>query len=268
MYESDSAMNDCSSTNDTARQQLVAYRELSRFSKKRSEYYRDNKRVCLAKLLEKDIVMFAARGVCDAHEFVDEAFRAIESSSEETVIGNTWQAIIAAISSNTLDTGDLMTVRDGAVYVCELKAQANTVNSSSFPQELRELKDKCIAQARFRRASGQEVLPAFCVIRKGKSIDELRIFHADIRDQANKDIDGFQYRYIAGSAFWKWLTGFDSVEGLVDNINLIDTGDVAAARNECINRLHTEMATALDTYHLGTTMNDVLALKRIMAQER
>lgn len=49
--------------------------------------------------------MFAARGVATAEEFVLEAFRACESSSEETVMGNLWQALIAAISSDTLDTG-------------------------------------------------------------------------------------------------------------------------------------------------------------------
>ncbi len=137
--------------------------------------------------------MFAARGVATAEEFVLEAFRACESSSEETVMGNLWQALIAAISSDTLDTGDMMTVRDGALYVCELKSQVNTTNSASFPQELRELKDKCETQRRFKRASNQQVLPAFCVLRHNKAIDEIRTYQPDERDQANRDIAGFQY---------------------------------------------------------------------------
>lgn len=92
----------------------------------------------------------------------------------------------------------------------------------------------------------------------------LRVFHPDERDQANKDIDGFQYRYLAGSAFWRWLTGFDSVEGLVDDTSRIDLGDVKEAREECRARLHTEMNEALSENHLGNTMEDVLELKRIM----
>ena len=206
--------------------------------------------------------MFAARGINSAEEFVIEAFRACESSSEETVMGNTWQAIITAISSDTLDTGDMMTSRDGALYVCELKSQTNTTNSSSFPQELRELKEKCEAQRRFRRASNQTVKPAFCVLRNNRSIDEMRTYHADARDQANQDIDGFEYRYLAGSAFWLWLTGFESVEGLVNDVERIHVGEVVQARAECIARLKKEMHNALSERGLGNTMNDVLALKK------
>lgn len=242
----------------------IAYAMLSDFSANRTEWYRDKKKINLKKLLSKDVVMFASRGVVTAHEFVEESFRACESSSEETVMGNTWQAIIAAISSDTLDTGDMMTVREGALYVCELKSQTNTTNSSSFVQELRELKDKCEAQTRFRRASHQKVLPAFCVLRNNKSIDEMRVYHADARDQANQDIDGFEYRYLAGSAFWTWLTGFDSVEGLVNDVNLIYIGDVVQARKECLDRLQAEMTSALHANGLGSSLNDVLVLKGIL----
>lgn len=245
-------------------QREIAYSKLSEFSLNRASYYRDKSKINLKKLLSKDVVMFAARGIDNAHDFVEEAFRACESSSEETVMGNTWQSIITAISSDTLDTGDMMTVRDGALYVCELKSQSNTTNSASFPQELRELKDKCEAQRRFRRASKQEVKPAFCVLRNNKSIDEERTYHPDDRDQANRDIDGFQYRYLAGSAFWRWLTGFDSVEGLVDDTSRIVIGDVKQAREECRARLQKEMSDALAEHNLGTSMDDVLELKRIM----
>lgn len=99
----------------------------------------------------------------------------------------------------------MMTVRDGALYVCELKSQVNTTNSASFPQELRELKDKCETQRRFKRASNQQVLPAFCALRHNKAIDEIRTYQPDERDQANRDIAGFQYRYLTGAAFWQGL---------------------------------------------------------------
>ncbi|MEG2026005.1 MAG: PmeII family type II restriction endonuclease [Gordonibacter sp.] len=249
-------------------QREIAYRYLSDFAANRTTWYRDPKKTNLAMLLKKDVVMFAARGVATAEEFVIEAFRACESSSEETVIGNTWQAVVAAISSDTLDTGDMMTVRDGALYVCELKSQTNTVNSSSFPQELRELKDKCAAQKRFKRASNQDVLPAFCILKEKKPIDEMRTYRTSERDQANKDIDGFCYRYLAGPAFWQWLTGFDSVEGLVEDPSRIDTGDVASARKECMERLLQEMNDALNQRFLPRSIAGVLRLKRMLHEPK
>lgn len=251
------------SLDEIAKQRAMAYDKLSEFARNRISWYRDKSKISLSKLLGKDVVMFASRGVATAEEFVVEAFRACESSSEETVMGTTWQSIIAAISSDTLDTGDMMTVRDNALYVCELKSQTNTTNSSSFPQELRELKDKCEAQRRFKRASNQEVLPAFCVLRNKKPIDEWRTFDPDARDVANRDIRGFKYRYLAGSAFWQWLTGFDSVEGLVDDIDRIDIGGVREARQECLDRLQAEMFEALRENNLGDSIADVLELKRI-----
>lgn len=253
---------------DIMERRQITYKKLSEFAKNRERYYNDKTRINLKKLLSKDVVMFAARGVDNAHDFVEESFRACESSSEETVMGNTWQSIITAISSDTLDTGDMMTVRDNALFVCELKSQTNTTNSSSFPQELRELKDKCESQRRFRRASSQKVLPAYCVLRSDKSIDEMRTYKPDSRDLANKDIDGFTYRYLSGSAFWKWLTGFDSVEGLVDDTSKIEVGDVRHARERCKERLHREMDAALNSYGLGTSMNDVLQLKRLMMNHK
>lgn len=247
---------------EIAKQRDIAYEMLSAFSAKRTAWYRDQRSINLEKLLCKDVVMFAAKGISTAEAFVEEAFRACESSSEETVMGNTWQAIIAGISSDTLDTGDMMTVRDGCLYVCELKSQTNTTNSSSFPQELRELKDKCEAQRRFKRASGQEVCPAFCVLRNKKPIDEWRIYEPDPRDTPNQDIRGFRYRYLAGAAFWQWLTGFDSVEGLVDDLSRIELGEIESSRQECIQRLQNEMKDALEEKNLGNSISDVLELKR------
>lgn len=252
------------SLDEIAKQRDIAYAKLSEFAQNRISWYQDKSKISLSKLLGKDVVMFASRGVETAAEFVTEAFRACESSSEETVMGTTWQSIIAAISSDTLDTGDMMTARDDALYVCELKSQTNTTNSSSFPQELRELKDKCEAQRRFRRASNQKVLPAFCVLRNKKAIDEWRTFDPDARDIANQDIRGFKYRYLAGSAFWQWLTGFDSVEGLVDDIGKIKIGDVREVRRECLERLQSEMTEALHNNNLGNSISDVLELKRII----
>lgn len=250
-------------------QREIAARLIRRFSENRIKWYDDAKSgITLSKILKKDAVMFAARGVRTADEFVAEAFRACESSSEETVMGNTWQAIITAISSDTLDTGDMMTVREGCLYVCELKSQTNTTNSSSFPQELRELKDKCLTQGRFRRASNQPVRAAFCVLRDGKPKDEWRTFAPDARDAANADLAGFEYRYLTGSSFWRWLTDFDSPEGLIDDAAALYDARVPEARRRCLARLQDEMRGQLEAHGLGDSIDDVLRLKRARTAER
>lgn len=247
---------------DLSEQRQIVYEALGKFAKKRAEWYRDKKSINLKGLMSKDIVMFASRGVATADEFVVEAFHAKESTSEETVMGTLRQEICAAVSADTLDTGDMTTLRDGNLYVCELKSQKNTVNSSSFPQELRELKDKCEALERFRRASNQKVLPAFCVMRSERSIDEWREFKPNDRDQANRDLAGFKYRYLAGAGFWHWIIGLDSVDDLVEDFGLIDLAGVREAREECVLRLKEEMSEALYSEGLGHSMNDVLELRR------
>lgn len=257
--------NDPNDDKEVAAQREIAYKLLSEYSKKRVQYYRGegSTKPSISMLLSKDIVLFAARGVRSADEFVEEAFHACESSSEETVMGSTWQAIVSAISSDTIDSGDLTTIREGDLYVCELKSQTNTVNSSSFPQELRELKDKVAAQERFKRASGQKVLPAFCVLRGRPSLDEWRTYRPNERDFANKDLDGFWYRYLVGAGFWRWLTGFDSVEGLVDDLGRIETDGVIEARMNCLGRLKDEMKRELKEHELPCTIDGVFQLKRI-----
>ena len=243
-------------------QREVVYAALSQFASERSCWYKNDKAINLKSLMEKDIVMFAARGVETADDFVVEAFHAKESTSEETVIGSLRQKICSAVSADTLDTGDMTTLRDGDLYICELKSQANTTNSSSFPQELRELKDKCEAMSRFRRASNQRILPAFCVMRNKKAIDEWRTFTPSARDKANTDLSGFRYRYLAGAGFWNWLIGMDSVDDLIADFAHVDLGDVREAREECISRLKREMSEALKEEGLGHSMNDVLELRR------
>ena len=250
------------STDPLDEQRKTIYELLSKFAAKRKVWYESKSSINLRLLMEKDIVMFASRGVANASEFVYEAFRAKESTSEETVMGTLRQEICAAVSADTLDTGDMTTMRDGNLYMCELKSQANTVNSSSFPQELRELRDKCEMMSRFRRASNQKVLPAFCVMRNNRPIDEMRVFHPNDRDMSNKDLDGFTYRYLAGGAFWQWLIGHDSVDDLIESFDNVELGGVAYAREKCVERLQKEMSDALQAEGLGTTMDDVLTLKR------
>ena len=241
------------------RQREIAYAKLHEFGNNRIDFYNNLK---LSRLLSKDIIMFAARGVKSADEFVEETFRAIESSSEETVMGNVWQAIVAAISDNTLDTGDMLTERDGDLYVCELKSQTNTTNSSSFPQELRELREKVAYHRRFSRASGQKVLPAYCVLRDKNGVDEWRTYTPDRLDLANQDIAGFEYRYLVGSGFWQWLVGCNSEKGLVTDVSIFDADAVVAARARCLQRLKLEMTQQLDEYGFAHDIQGVLNLSR------
>lgn len=233
-------------------------RELNDFAQRRIAWYRDPKKAALDDLLVKDVLMFAARGVLTADEFVDEAFRAFESSSEEGVMGTRWQAIIAGLSNDTLDTGDLTTLRDDALWVCELKAQYNTTNSSSDVQELRDLKTRLEETSRPRRASNIPVKAAFCVLR-GKEADETRVFDP-ARPGPNTDLVGFEYRYIRGPALWRWLTGYATPLDLVGDCGNLDVMEVRQAREECISRIKQEMRERLSAQGLGDTINDVLKL--------
>lgn len=248
---------------DLVRQREVAYKQLVDFSSNRSAYYKDERRISLDALLAKDVIMFAARGVKTSVEFAHEAFRAIESSSEETVMGNRWQQIVAAISSDTLDTGDLTTLREGALWVCELKSQRNTTNSSSFPQELRELREKVRLQSRYQRASKQPIKAAFCILKSNKSVDEMRVFKSGDLDTTNRDLDGFEYRYLEGKSFWQWLVGVDNPQGLIDDLDKLEIGDVAQARQDAIERVTRELEEALDANGLPHTVQGVLELKRL-----
>ena len=66
------------SMDEMALRRDIAYAKLSEFAANREDYYNDKSRLNLKKLLSKDVVMFAARGIDNSEDFVDEAFRAIE----------------------------------------------------------------------------------------------------------------------------------------------------------------------------------------------
>lgn len=245
-----------------AREQSLAV--IEQYQENRINWYQAVK---LAQILKKDIAMFAARGVSHADEFVSEAFRAIESSSEETVMGNHWQKILATISRDTFDTGDLTTERDGAIWVCEVKSQPNTTNSSSFPQELRSLRTRQEEISRRRRTLNQEVKVAYCILRdpakKGKGVDEVRTYPAENLLKETQDLAGFEYRYISGKQFWKWLTGFESevailmpLQGIMEKAH-----HVAVEREKAIDRLRQELHMKLFEFGLGTKIDDVVKLR-------
>lgn len=221
----------------------------------------------LPDVLRKDIAMFAARGITTADQFLEESFRAVESSSEETMMGTHWQRILATISKETFDTGDLTTERDGALWVCEVKSQRNTTNSSSFPQELRSLRTRQEEISRRRRSKNQPVKAAYCVLRddrkRGKGVDENRVFPTDDVLKENADLSGFEYRYITGKQFWGWLTGFESEVALLMPLEDLqhDGHWVAVARERSKDRLKQELHLKLAEFGLDNTIDDVVRLR-------
>lgn len=236
------------------------------YQQSRINWYKNT--ISLKTVLKKDIAMFAARGVTTPDEYIDSAFSAVESSSEETVMGNQWQKILASISENTLDTGDLTTVREDTLWVCEVKSQANTHNASSFPQELRGLRTRMEENTGRRRSSGQPVKAAYCVLRDGrrggKGFDEIRTFKSNDIARENRDLDGFKYRYITGQKFWKWLTGFESeiailmpLSGFQDMLGNL----VRDAREEAKERLKRELRKELGAHGLGTSIDDIVRFR-------
>lgn len=192
-----------------AQKEEIARRVIADYQTRRIEAYR---KMRLKNLLGKDVLLFAARNITTANGFLDEAFKAAESSSEETVMGSTRQAL-AVLLSNGADSGDITVVRDGIKYYCEMKTQANTTNSGSFAAVLQELKyavenDRSYAH---RTVTNQGVDAAILISRSEKTIDEVRVFHCD--SDAKKSypmLDGFEYRYISGRAMWQWVGDVDA----------------------------------------------------------
>lgn len=232
----------------------------------RINFYRNLK---YDKLLVKDFAIFALRGVSTAEDYAREAFHAVESSSEETVMGSTWQRIIAAISDDTIDTGDLTATRDDTVYVIELKAQDNTTNSSSFPGELRGLRQRMNEIEGRRRASKQKVAAALCITRSTRktSVDEWREFQASDVVRENSDLNGFKYRYLSGTAMWQFLCGIDSPYGLIRPFDQINTDEIREARESSLERVTRELIADLDKYHLGHDVEGVVELSDIFKSE-
>lgn len=155
----------------------ITHQAITKYQTKRLKSYR---KMHLSQLLGKDVLLFAVRGVTTASAFVDEAFKAAESSSEETVMGNTRQEL-AILLSNSADTGDMTVVRDGVKYYCEMKSQTNTTNFGSLAAVLQELKyDVDNDQSRAHRTvTNQGVGAALLISRSSRTVDEERVFHCD-----------------------------------------------------------------------------------------
>ena len=212
------------------------------------------------RLLGKDFAIYALRGIETAEDYAREAFHAVESSSEETAMGTRWQELIASIAENAIDTGDLTATRDGAVYVIELKSQENTTNSSSFPTELRSLRQRMKEITGRKRASNQRVEAAICITRSTISKDEWRTFEVSGVTQENADLKNFRYRYLSGTAMWQWLCGIDSPYGLIRPFSSINSEAVLLARESSLERVTTQLLEELDKNGLPHTLDGVAEL--------
>ena len=200
------------------------------------------------RLLGKDFAIYALRGIETAEDYAREAFHAVESSSEETAM------------ENAIDTGDLTATRDGAVYVIELKSQENTTNSSSFPNELRSLRQRMKEITGRKRASNQRVEAAICITRSTISKDEWRTFEVSGVTQENADLKNFRYRYLSGTAMWQWLCGIDSPYGLIRPFSSINSEAVLLARESSLERVTTQLLEELDKNGLPHTLDGVAEL--------
>ncbi|RYN14721.1 hypothetical protein PG2006B_0019 [Bifidobacterium animalis subsp. animalis] len=212
------------------------------------------------RLLGKDFAIYALRGIETAEDYAREAFHAVESSSEETAMGTRWQELIASIAENAIDTGDLTATRDGAIYVIELKSQENTTNSSSFPNELRSLRQRMKEITGRKRASNQRVEAAICITRSTISKDEWRTFEVSGVTQENADLKNFRYRYLSGTAMWQWLCGIDSPYGLIRPFSSINSEAVLLARESSLERVTTQLLEELDKNGLPHTLDGVAEL--------
>ena len=201
--------------------------------------------------------MLALKGASSADEFVEFAFSAFESSSEETKMGDVWQRIALDLADPpAIDASDMLLEREETLWAVEVKTQTNTLNSKSKPQTLRELQHS-IDRFRSNRTVRRQKVQAMIGIVRGRARDTWQTFHTKLHDTANRDLDGFQYRYIVGKNFWKWLTGRDNI---APAFAAIETARVpmVEARSECIARLKLQMRTTLKTAELSNSIEDVI----------
>ncbi len=229
---------------------------LQEYAERRLHFYRVKK---LGDLLTKDVLMFALRGVASSEAFVEQAFAALESSSEETNMGTTWQKILKDLSyPAVIDAGDILAERESALWVVEVKSQTNTLNSSSLPQTLRSLKERIEYHRSFQQARRQPVKATIGVMRGRESDQELTFTSTGTRTE-NRDLDGFTYRYLVGPAFWRWLTGRPSILSLIGDFSA-EAASLAEARARCLANIQAEMRELLAKHDLSPTIASVIKL--------
>jgi len=225
------------------------------YGRRRLAYYNDRKTL-LPKLLQKDVLMYAARGVRDSDGFIDAAFSAHESSSEETMWGHAWQEAISKISTNTVGGGDLRTERDGTLWIIQVKTGVEQ-NSAAEAQDLRLLKTKLRNERDHH--PGRHGVKAMLGIVRGAARSEWRQYRAT--SEANKDIDDFQYQYLVGSAFLSWISTEFDANTLMGHLTSV-ANDIEDARRGCLESLKLQLRADLAEAGLGLDIGSVLALQQ------
>lgn len=228
-------------------------RSFEHYLRRRLEWYRAPKTV-LRGLLRKDGLSFALRGIQTADEFAEQAFFAHEASSEETMMGNAWQATLAAISPNSVGGGDLRTERDGTLWIIQVKLSRGQ-NASAEAQDLRMLKTKIIAETDHH--PGRKNVKAMLGFVRGPSVDEWRTYRS--KSAANRDIDMFQYQYKAGTEFLEWCSAGFAHASLIASLQPL-TSQMQEARTACISAVRVLLRESLTDAGLGLSMTDVLQL--------
>ena len=232
--------------------QLVA-RSVDEYQQKRLSYYRDRSAL-LKDLLKKDPLIPALRGIGTASGWLDEAFAAHESSSEETMMGHAWQQILTDLSSNSVGAGDFLFEKEDILWVLEMKSQTNTFNAPALAQTLKVLKQRVRDHSVVRTPRRRGVMPMIGILR-GESIDLIRTFRATTEE--NREIDGFQYRYMVGTAFRSWLTGIANIADLIE----FGPGSVLSQEREtCRQRLHVELSELLALKGLPDDVTSIMVL--------
>ncbi len=228
------------------------------YLERRQAFYA-NPAVIVRKLLRRDPMIYALRGVGSAEEFVESAFIAHEASSEETMMGNAWQAALAAIAPNSVGGGDLRTEREGTLWIIQVK-MSRLQNSGAEAQDLRMLKAKLTAESDHH--PGRKNVKAMLGFVRGPFANEWRMHRS--KSMANADIDGFQHQYMAGSAFLNWCSADFDQESLFGSL-ADEIGGVRDAREKCLIEVQRLVSELLTRSNLGADFKDVL---RLMATAR
>ncbi len=213
--------------------------------------------LALGRLLGKDVLMFAMRGVQTAPEFVEAALAAFESSSEETHMGGVVQRIAVDLSSKAIDLSDVVIERDGDLWVIEVKSQTNTVTGTFRNDLLTKMKARVDEYSRPRAARRRQVRAMLAVIR-GKAQDREVTCKFGPGD-TYAALNGFVYTYKVGRPFWEWLTGHPGIGSLLDEVPP-DAHRVVEARDRCLKRLQAEMESALAAEGADRSIRAVMRL--------
>ncbi|MCL4240875.1 MAG: hypothetical protein KJ048_05930 [Dehalococcoidia bacterium] len=223
------------------------------YLRRRLEYYRAPRQL-VRSLLRKNGLVYALRGIETADDFAEQALAAHETSSEETMLGNAWQAALAAVSPNSVGGGDLRTERDGTLWIIQVKTSRGQ-NAGAEAQDIRMLKTKLLSERDHH--PGRHNVKAMMGFVRGPAANEWRTYRS--KSAANADIDTFQYQYMAGAPFLEWCSAAFDIEVLISALQP-QIRTVQGARRECVEAVKAALKRQLTEEGLEHDMPSVLRL--------